>query len=263
MHVKLKIGLLITTIIILLFSPLTTQVHGQSAELIQEIITQNIYIANTSGIIIIKVTGAESKINVTIDEIPNYTSYQFKNTRTTAFTGQGFSYIVVSGTLERIEDKNTEGIVCEPALYNVTASLNDTIDYRLILLTVCSINFQFYLNNAVLQIVENITSLEDTLENINANVSWILGNITLINETLIKYNITERLDALKLIINNLCKASDVITLNNTINNVKDNIASLIPIDVISLILSIISTSLLCVVFVIFRKMQREEVVLGL
>jgi hypothetical protein len=160
MHVKPLMKILFVAIII--SQLITIQVHCESNALIKEIITQNVYSVNTRGVIVIRAT---SNITIrSIDPVDKYSHYEFKY-NTSSFK-QGAEYvIVINGTIQRKKEESLEGFICEPALFNITvkSTSDNNSEYRLVLLTVCSSNFQY---------------INSTLNNISKTASQINNNIT-------------------------------------------------------------------------------------
>lgn len=158
MRVKPLMKILFVAIII--SQLITIQVHCESNTLIKEIITQNVYSVNTRSVIVIRATS-----NITIiDTVAKYSHYEFKY-NTSSFK-QGAEYvIVINGTIQRKKEESREGFICEPALFNITvkSTSGNNSEYRLVLLTVCSSNFQY---------------INTTLNNISKTASQTNNNIT-------------------------------------------------------------------------------------
>jgi hypothetical protein len=158
MRVKPLMKILFVAIII--SQLITIQVHCESNTLIKEIITQNVYSVNTRSVIVIRATS-----NITIiDTVDKYSHYEFKY-NTSSFK-QGAEYvIVINGTIQRKKEESREGFICEPALFNITvkSTSGNNSEYRLVLLTVCSSNFQY---------------INTTLNNISKIASQTNNNIT-------------------------------------------------------------------------------------
>jgi hypothetical protein len=150
---------LFAAIIIIQF--ITIQTHSESSTLIQEIITQNIYSVGDYGLIIIRASS-----NITVDSIQpvdKYSHYEFKISNYTFL--QGSEYIVViNGTIQSKKEGAPGGFICEPALLNITVknTSSDLIEYRLVLLTVCSSNFQ-YINDTINNINESINNIREII----------------------------------------------------------------------------------------------------
>jgi hypothetical protein len=263
---------------IIIIQLITIQSHCDSNTLIQEIITQNIYSAGAYGLIIIRASS-----NITVDSIKpvgEYSHYEFKNYTYDTFS-QGSEYIVViNGTIQSEKEGAPQGFICEPALLNITVknTSSNSSESRLVLLTVCSSNFQYIndtisnINNTTSQINNNIVYLNNTILSINDNlanvltyVNWSLGNLTLINNTM---------SSIKESINYLSKSTDIKSMsefinnnirsiNQSINNVREIITAPRLIEAAALALSIVSIGLLSILLIMFKKTMREEIVFGL
>ena len=248
MRVKPLMKTLFAAIIIIQL--ITIQTHCDSNTLIQEIISQNIYSAGAYGLIIIRASS-----NITVDSIKpvgEYSHYEFKIINYTFL--QGSEYIVViNGTIQSKKEGAPQGFICEPALLNITVknTSSNSSESRLVLLTVCSSNFQYIndtisnINNTTSQINNNIVYLNNTILSINDNlanvltyVNWSLGNLTLINNTMS-------------------------SIKESINNVREIITAPRLIEAAALALSIVSIGLLSILLIMFKKTMREEIVFGL
>jgi methyl-accepting chemotaxis protein len=230
------------------------------------------------GLIIIRASS-----NITVDSIKpveEYSHYEFEKSSLTTFV-QGSEYIVViKGTIQSKREEAPGGFICEPALLNITVknTSSNSSESRLVLLTVCSSNFQYIydtmsnINNTTSQINNNIVYLNKTVLSINDNlanvltyVNWSLGNLTLINNTM---------SSIKESIANLSKSTDtksmselinnsIRSINESINNVREIITAPRLIEAAALGLSIVSIGLLSILLIMFKKTMREEIVFGL
>ena len=264
MRVKPLMKTLFVAIIIIQL--ITIQTHCDSNTLIQEIITQNIYSAGAYGLIIIRASS-----NITVDSIKpvgEYSHYEFKNYTYDTFS-QGSEYIVVikiNGTIQSKKEEAPQGFICEPALINITVknTSNDFIEYRLVLLTVCSSNFQYIydtinnidkttsqINSSIVYLNKTILSINDNLTNVVTYVNWSLGNLTLINNTM---------SSIKESINYLSKSTDIKSMSEFIREI---ITAPRLIEAAALALSIVSIGLLSILLIMFKKTMREEIVFGL
>jgi len=159
MRVKPLMKTLFAAIIIIQF--ITIQTHSESSTLIQEIITQNIYSVGAYGLIIIRASS-----NITVDSIKpvdEYSHYEFEIHSNYTFM-QGSEYIVViNGTIRSKRMEAPRGFI-EPVLLNITvkSTSSDFIEYRLVLLTVCSSNFQ-YINDTINNINESTNNIREII----------------------------------------------------------------------------------------------------
>lgn len=272
MRVKPLMKTLFAAIIIIQL--ITIQTHCESSTLIQEIITQNIYSVGACGLIIIR---ASSNITVdSINTVDEYSHYEFKIGDLTPFV-QGSEYIVVIyGTIQSKREGAPGGFICEPALLNITVknTSSNSSESRLVLLTVCSSNFNFQyiydtmsninnttsqINNTIVYLSNTILSINDKLANVLTYVNWSLGNLTLINNTMSSIKESS--------IDYLSKSTDISnsirSINESINNVREIITAPRLIEAAALALSIVSIGLLSILLIMFKKTMREEIVFGL
>jgi formyltetrahydrofolate synthetase len=227
------------------------------------------------GLIIIRASSNITVDSDSINTVDKYSPYEFKISNLATFV-QGSEYIVViNGTIQSKREGAPGGFICEPALLNITVknTSSDSSESRLVLLTVCSSNFNFQyiydtisninkttsqINNNIVYLNNTILSINDNLANVSTYVNWSLGNLTLINNTM---------SSIKESINYLSKSTDISnsirSINESINNVREIITAPRLIEAAALALSIVSIGLLSILLIMFKKTMREEIVFGL
>jgi hypothetical protein len=230
------------------------------------------------GLIIIRASS-----NITVDSIKpvdEYSHYEFERYSDYTFV-QGSEYIVViNGTIRSEGEEAPRGFICEPALLNITvkSTSSDFSEYRLVLLTVCSSNFQYIydtinnidkttsqINSSIMYLNKTILSINDNLTNVLTYVNWSLGNLTLINNTMSSINesIAYLYKSTDIKLMNESINTGIRSINGSINNVREIITAPRLIEVAALALSIVSIGLLSILLIMFKKTMREEIVFGL
>uniref|UniRef100_A0A7C5Z5I0 Uncharacterized protein n=1 Tax=Ignisphaera aggregans TaxID=334771 RepID=A0A7C5Z5I0_9CREN len=246
---------MVTIIFILSVSILIPILMSQEIENtvhIEQVIIQNIFTENSNGIIILVINKPQDLKEYHIDirsiSIKEFKSnYTFSFRRTTLIEEKDKVYELIIINITRIESSYPKSgeLICEPLILNISIRVEEvTSDQKIVLLTICSTKFSEILYN-----------INKNIEEINKSISKIIEN----TDTRAKEQ--QLLKQINLVLSNITYVKTL--LINNFNDLKADVDSQKYLILLSLVISLVSTVLIILILLLFRKSQKELLVFGL